>query len=43
MATPDGLQSVERLTGLLEAVAEQPGPLAAIAARAGLSEPTALL
>ncbi|MFC7622615.1 IclR family transcriptional regulator [Microlunatus sp. GCM10028923] len=42
MATPDGLQSVERLTGLLEAVAEQPGPLSVVAARAGLSEPTAL-
>lgn len=42
MPASDGLQSVERLTGLLEAVAVEPGPLAAIAGRAGLSEPTAL-
>ncbi|WP_152360125.1 IclR family transcriptional regulator [Microlunatus speluncae] len=42
MAVPDGLQSVDRLTSLLDAVAAEPGPLAVIAARAGLSEPTAL-
>jgi IclR family acetate operon transcriptional repressor len=42
VTAPDGLQSIERLTSLLDAVAAEPGPLAVIAARAGLSEPTAL-
>lgn len=37
-----GLQSVDRLVRLLEVVADQPGTLTAVSARAGLSEPTAL-
>ena len=42
MAGSDGMQGIERLTSLLDAIAAEPGPLAVIAARAGLSEPTAL-